>query len=206
MKIIRHTASVTKSEEVFKKLITENSDMVELDFIFDKNGIPIWSHNPFKLDNLSIYDIIEINNHRKRLLIEFKYVRDNIIYSEKFLKLLIHLSKTDDIDIQTFNLKLVKFLINNRDKYPNIEIGLIINLFKRKYLKEYLSALDFVSMSNELWELTDDYNKISNIKKYAWSWDMLYSETSKRIQNYVDKNADGIIVNDIESARAIIKK
>lgn len=217
--VIKHTAKTINdlskissykriecAEEKFKQLLEEPSDEIELDFVIDECGTPIWSHSPFKPDNLSIYDIININNHKKRLLIEFKYFTSRSLDELQLNGLLTYLSKQDDIDIQSFNYNLVRYIVDNKDKFPNIEIGLIINFFNRKYANQDLSDLDFASVTYELCNYKGYYDMIKGVKKYLWLWDTLYPENEKRIQDFINKKPDGVIVNDVNYAKRLINR
>ena len=55
-------------------------------------------------------------------------------------------------------------------------------------------------LASELYEwpiVGEDYklyrDLFLNSKQYAWTWDLVYKETDKRLNNYIDKKVDGII-------------
>lgn len=219
MEIIAHTALTAKTKEGLENLIADDRfSKIELDFIPTKDTTLVWAHG-LKKDNqklnqtnykdlsnvLTLDDVLEIVNNRKKLLIEIKHFIDYKQKSEELLKKLEQLRYTkDNVQIQSFNQHIIKFLLQNKENLKNVEIGLIINLFKtfnyRKGNIEGLENVDFVSLASELYEwpvVGEDYklyrDLFLNSKQYAWTWDLVYKEIDKRLNNYIDKKVDGII-------------
>lgn len=223
--IIYHTANETNNEKNYLNILDKDTDYIELDIVFTKDLEPIWTHDmlPTKLlnsdnnqlkNNLSLYDIIDLTGYKKELLLDFKYIDNSIIREEKLKKVLDYINEYDEVMIQSTNKDFINYLITK--KYPNINKGLIINYFSSFGINKNnignLKNVDFISLASEIWELYrgDFLNKTKQIfpnsKKYAWTWEMLYDESTKRLQNYIDKSADAIITNKIDEVKRLIKK
>ncbi len=227
MEFIAHTAAINKDEDTLKKLIENDYfDKIELDFIPTKDNILIWSHSnmigSLKINTASykeikieannnakkIYtlnEILEIVDNKKALLLEIKHFINIKRGYFDILNILKQIESTKNvIQIQSFNQYLIKYLLDNKKELFNIEIGLIINLFKtflyRNNSLEEWKNLDFIALSSELFEWPfvgkdfELYRKnIPKAKQYAWTWDLVYKEHKKRLENYINNNVDGII-------------
>lgn len=224
MDIIYHTAEVEKNILSLEKLFTSEISDIELDFVMTKDGVPIWEHNliPTQLlnssstkikESLSLYDIFDINNHRCKLLLDIKMVPHKILKSENFIKLLNIINDYDEIKVQSLDLKFLYML--KEYNFKNIEIGLIINVltkwFINNYNKKQIPDIDFLAISSELWEkkngkYIEKCNKLyPKFKKYAWTWSTRI-EDEERINNFIDKNTDGIITSNPELVKSLLKK
>lgn len=208
MEIIYHTADINKDITSLKTVLDSGIETVELDFVMTRDGIPIWAHNMFptsllnskniKNDQLTLFDILDINNHRCKLMLDFKLIPKHILNSSNFSKLLELLNKYDELQIQSLDLSFLKKL--KEGNYSNIEIGFIINVLTKWHIDNIkkLQNLDFMSISSELWEekngafIEKSKELYANIKKYAWTW-ATRIEDEYRIDNFINKKADGII-------------
>ena len=227
--IIYHTASTKKDYDNFHKLLNEDINTIELDFVLTKDLVPIWSHNKrvkmnsinsINSDNkllkkyLTLSDILDITNYKKELLLDFKYIDKKIIGNSSFDKTLDYIARQDNIMIQSTNKDLIKYIIENKE-YSSLKKGLIINYFTSYFFNHNnigpLENIDFISLASELWELKRrNFLNECNIcfpkaKKYAWIWDALYKETPKKLNNFIEKGADGIITNKPEEVKRLIK-
>ena len=228
--IIYHTASTKKDYDNFHKLLNEDINTIELDFVLTKDLVPIWSHNK-KVKMISINsinsndellrkyltlsDIFDITNHKKELLLDFKYIDKKILDNSSFDKILDYITSQDNCMIQSVNKDLIKYLIE-KNGYNSIRKGLIINYFSSYYYNQNnigsLENVDFISLASELWEikrgnfLNNCNYFFPNAKKYAWVWDVLYKETPKKLSNFIEKGADGIITNKPEEVKRLIKE
>lgn len=220
MEIIYHTAEIVKNILELEHTLSSGVPTVELDFVMSSDGVPIWTHNilpnQFKdsgfareKDQLTLFDVLDLNNHRCKLMLDFKYIPKRIQDSIKFYELLGSLNKYDEMQIQSLDLSLVERLKNS--SYSNIETGLIINVLTKGYInkKKKLPDVDFLSISSELWEKRNGAyiekcsNLYPNTKKYAWTWSTRI-EDEERINNFIDKNADGIITSNPKLVKTLI--
>ena len=219
MEIIYHTADMNKDILTLENVFHSGIQTVELDFVMSKDGIPVWTHNilPTQVlnynsktikDYLTLYDVLDLNNHRCKLMLDLKYISKNILNSKEFSKLLNYLNQYDDIQIQSLDLSLI-----NKIDYSNIEVGLIINVLSKWYInnKMKLPDLDFMSISSELWErkngiFIEKCNELyPKVKKYGWTWSTR-EEDEDRINNFINKEADGIITSNPKLVKQLIKK
>jgi len=224
MEIIYHTADIDKDLKTLEKILNSGLETVELDFVMTKDAVPVWSHDLYptqvleysspKLNGtLTLYDILEINNHRCKLMLDIKYVPQSILNSKSFMKLLYTLNQYDEMQIQSLDLNFLNGLIEGN--YSNIEKGLIVNVITRSLINVFkvskIKELDFLALSSELWERNDGkfieqcVSLYPDIKKYGWIW-ARRTETEEKIQNFINKNADGIITENPEFVKSIIKK
>ena len=220
MEIILHTADISKNIKSLNSALSSNVNAVELDFVMTKDGIPVWTHDIFPTqlhnyessknkDMLTLYDVLDINNHRVKLMLDLKYIPSPILKSTKFKKLLEYLSSYDEMQIQSLDLNFIKML--KEYNYPNIEIGFIINVLSQGFINNVkkLNNIDFMAISSELWEkhcgsyIEKCKSLYPNIKKYAWTW-ATREETEERIKNFLDKNTDGIITEKPSFVRTLI--
>lgn len=224
MEIIYHTADIDKDIKSLEKVLNSGLETVELDFVMTKDAIPVWTHDlyptqilkyssPKLKGTLTLYDILEINNHRCKLMLDIKYVPQSILNSRNFIKLLNTLNQYDEMQIQSLDLNFLNRLIEGN--YSNIEKGLIVNVITRSLINVFkvskIKELDFLALSSELWERNDGkfleqcVNLYPNIKKYGWTWARRI-ETEETIQNFINKNADGIMTENPEFVKSMIKK
>lgn len=230
MEVIAHTAIIKKDKEGLTALLENNLyTKIELDFVLTKDYIPVWSHDT-KIDGLNIKDksakelkflltldeVLEIVNNKKKLLIEIKFPRKDKEFNCKMIEILKKINNIKDIQIQSFDPIFITELLKHRELFPDIEIGLIINFFKTfNYRKKDITKLkdiDFISLSSELFEFPivgKDYliyrKLFSHAKEYAWTWDAVYKDREKRIKNYIECGADGIITLNPQLVKRIIK-
>jgi glycerophosphoryl diester phosphodiesterase len=209
MKIIYHTADVTKDAENLNTILNSNVETVEIDFVFTEDGVPIWTHEMFptiishstdasKKGQLTLYDVLDINNHRCKFMLDLKFIPRHILYSSKFYELIEKLNAYDEFQIQSLDLTFLTRL--KEAHFSNIEVGLIINVLTKWYITtlKKLPNLDFESISSELWErdngsFIEKCNAIDpNAKKYAWTWASRVEDEYK-IDTFINKGADGII-------------
>lgn len=217
---ILHTAGVNKDMKSLNSLLSSNTDTVELDFVMTRDGIPVWTHGLFPTqfnnfdsktnrDMLTLYDVLDINNHRRKLMLDLKYIPGYILKSSKFNKLIEYLNSYDKMLIQSLDLNLLQKL--KEYNYSNFEIGFIINVLSKGFIDSIkkISNLDFMAISSELWEKNNGAfiekckTLYPNIKKYAWTW-ATREETEDRINNFIDKGANGIITDKPSFVRALI--
>ena len=62
------------------------------------------------------------------------------------------------------------------------------NLYIKWNIFSELFEWPFVGKDFELYR-----KNIPKAKQYAWTWDMVYKEHKKRLENYINNNVDGII-------------
>lgn len=220
MEIIYHTAEIDKNIIELDHVLSSGVPTVELDFAMSSDGVPIWTHNilpTILLDSksanekkqLTLFDVLDLNKHRTKLMLDFKYIPKNILNSSRFNNLLETLNKYDEMQIQILDLSFIEKLKNNG--YSNIEVGLIINVLTKWYIDKKLPNFDFMSISSELWEKKDGYyiekcnNLYPNTKKYSWTW-FTRTEDEERINNFIDKNTDGIITSNPKLVKTLINK
>lgn len=216
MEIILHTADISKDTKSLEKVLNTEATSVEFDFVMTTDGVPVWTHKLFPTQlcdydscKLTLYEVLEMNNHKHKLMLDFKYIPKHILKSNEFNKLLEYLNKYDEIQIQSLDLSFIKKL--KESNYSNFEIGLIINVLSKKLINNKLPNLDFIAISSELWErrnglYLDKCNTLyPEIKKYAWTWSTR-EETEERINNFIDKNADGIITDNPVLVKRLIDK
>lgn len=235
MDIIAHTASVVPSRRSlvllkYHPIYTK----IELDFHFTKDGELIWSHsnhmdghliantNYREFSNVfTLEDVLEVLENSKEILVELK---NYPVFLQKqgclLLKSLSSLKYCErQVEIESFNEYLIATLLElqKSKELESIELGLIINLFKsfkyRKCFPKECRDISFVALSNELFEwpmVGNDYQLyrkiLPHVKEYAWSWDALYKETPRRIENYIAKEVDGIITSKPFLVRELLKK
>lgn len=219
MEIIYHTADIKKDILTLENVFHSGIETVELDFVMSKDGIPVWTHDilptqlldsssPRVREQLSIYDVLDLNNHRCKLMLDFKYIPRSILNSTEFSKLIDHLKQYDEMQFQSIDLSLIRKLIEGN--YSNFELGYIINVLTKSNIRK-LSDLDFISISSELWEkkngiYIDKCNFMyPEIKKYAWTWSAR-EEEEDRINNFINKGADGIITSNPKLVKRLINK
>lgn len=224
VEIIYHTAEISKDILSLEELFDSGTSDIELDFVFTKDHKPIWTHNlittqlldssadRFK-NSLSLFDVLDINNHRCRLLLDIKMVPRKILNSDDYIKLLSIINDYDEIKIQSLDLRFLHMLRNSN--FNNIEIGFIINVLTKWFINNYnrkiIPDIDFLAISSELWEKKDGkYIEKCNelypkFKKYAWTWSTRV-ESEDRINNFIEKEADGIITSNPEFVKSLIKK
>lgn len=224
MEVIYHTSDVDKDISSLENVLNSGISTIELDFVMSNDGVPIWTHDILptqflnstssKLKNqLTLFDILDINNHRCKLMLDIKYIPSKILNSIDFSKLLNFLNDYDEMQIQSLSLTFLNRLIYGN--YPNLEIGLIVNVLTKWYINSMkiprLSNLDFMALSSELWErregmfLDNCIQLYPNVKKYAWTWSTRI-ENEDRINNFLDKNADGIITSEPKLVKSLIEK
>ena len=212
--VIHHTATIKNDEHSLQKVLsTSPADCIELDFILSKDAELFWSHNLllqyyssayFRKNNyLTLSDVLELNNHRKKLLLDIKYIANNITLLATIAKQLVFISDHDEILIESLDFRFLDYLLSRQ--YANVEIGLIINVLSKRFaispktVKKF-SNLNFLSISSELWERNHSQYIIRsnvlypNAKKYAWTWSRR-AETPQRINNFIQLEADGIITD-----------
>ncbi|MCM1053245.1 MAG: hypothetical protein NC483_04660 [Ruminococcus sp.] len=232
MEIIGHTSFLNKTTSALEHYLISSSCLkLEMDFVLTKDGKLVWTHSPIferkiisrteykKLSSLiTLEEVLEILNGNISILIEIKYF-DGFNYSmiSRLLKALEVLKfYNGEISLQSFNSQLVSQLLAYKNELSCDEIGLIVNLFKvHKYKKEnikLIDEIDFLSLSSELWEWTkikENYLYFRNLfpkaREYAWTWELLYKENARRINNYIDKNPDGIITTEPALVRSLIR-
>ena len=219
MEIIYHTSDMTKNLVSLDRLFSSGLSTVELDFTSTIDGEFVWEHDilPTSIlssksrsieDKLTLEDVLDINKHRCKLMLDIKYVPRHILHSDNFKKLLEYLNSYDEMQIQSLDLG---FLSKLSDKYKNIEPGLILNVISRSFINGKIPKIGFMAISNELWEEKNGiYVKkckslYPDTKKYAWTWDKR-DEDEDRIQNFIDKKADGIITSNPKLVKSMILK
>jgi glycerophosphoryl diester phosphodiesterase len=223
-KIIYHTAGMPKNLVSLDRLVNSGFSTVELDFTSTIDGKFVWEHDilPTSIlssktksirERLSLEDVLDINRHRSKLMLDIKYVPRHILYSKDFEKLLEHLNSYDEMQIQSLDLGFLSKLADK--KYKNIEPGLILNVITRGCINELgiprIPDIGFMAISNELWEEKDGIyivkcnEKYPDVKKYAWTWDRRI-EDEERIQNFLDKGADGIITSSPKLVKSVLLK
>lgn len=203
---------------------------VEMDFVFTRDSELVWTHNPIvngRLVNRSYYrdvkelltleDVLTLLDGNVDLLLEIKYFNGKKDSLERLIRALELVLKYDkEVSLQSFNAELVKGLLKHKDSLNDIQIGLIINLFKtllyRKGKADGLEGIDFLSLSSELWEkgkFKDDYKLYRELfpsaLEYAWTWETIYREDERRINGYIGKGANGIITSNPTLVRSLIK-
>ncbi len=224
MELIYHTSDMVKSLVSLDRLFSSGFSTVELDFTSTVDGKFVWEHDvlPTSIlssktksirERLSLEDVLDINNHRRKLMLDIKYVPRHILYSKDFEKLLEHLNSYDDMQIQSLDLGFLSKLADK--KYKNLEPGLILNVITRNYINRLgipeIPSIGFMAISSELWEekdgiYIDKCNSLyPDIKKYAWTWDRRI-EDEERIQNFLDKGADGIITSSPKLVKSVLLK
>lgn len=220
MDIVYHTAHVDKNEKTLEELFNSGVP-VELDFVMTRDGVPIWTHDilPTQLlsssspkfnDNLTLMEVLEINNKRCPLMLDIKYVPKYILMSKKFKEVLGMLSEHGGIQIESLDPNFLRELAENY----RFEVGLIVNVLNRLWINRAqipdLSRMDYFALSSELWEQNngnyiDRCRKIyPDTKLYAWTW-VIREETEERIKNFIDKEADGIITGNPTLVKTILK-
>lgn len=117
------------------------------------------------------------------------------------------------MQIQSLDLSFLNRLVNGN--YSNLEIGLIVNVLTRNLVNGKipfnLPNLEFMSLSSELWErkngkfLDECIALYPHIKKYAWTWSRRI-EDEQRINNFLEKKADGIITSNPELVTTLVKR
>ena len=228
LEIIYHTASIKKDTKTFLELLKTDVETIELDFVLTKDFVPIWTHkkrinfkcignieskNKLLKNYLTLKDIIKLNNSKKKLLLDFKYINKKILNEKNIKKILSDINQNDNIMIQSINIDFIKYLMIIND-YKNIKKGLIINYFTSYFINEKnivgIKNIDFISLASELWEvkggsfLKKSEKLFPKAKKYAWTWDAIYKEHMVRLENYKNKKADGIITSTPEKVKNII--
>ena len=222
MDLILHTADIDKDVKSLEKVLSSDVKTVELDFVMTKDAVPVWTHSilPTQLYNyksaknnemLTLFDVLDINNHRKKLMLDMKYIPGYILYSDEFNKLLEYLNLYDEMQIQSLDLTLIKKLKDG--SYSNFEIGFIINVLSKGFVNNIrkLPNIDFMAVSSELWEKNDGsyINKCKklypDVKKYAWTW-ATREETEERINNFINKEANGIITAKPSFVRSLMNQ
>lgn len=218
MEIIYHTADIAKTRSSLNKLFNSGVSTIEIDVVMTKDGIPIWTHdtiptlflksNSSKIeDPITLYDVLDINKHSCKLMLDFKYIQRDILNSKKFEALLSTLNAYDEMQIQSLDLAFINKLIYNN--YSNIEVGLTVNILTRSFINKLkipkLQNLDFMALSSELWEqrkgkFIDDCNSIyPDIKKYGWIWQW----RTKKTDGIEDKDTIEAIINNAAAAGII---
>lgn len=197
VEVIHHTAGTQKNMIGLLPILNSKAETIELDFVFTRDGIPVWTHNVFptqlqkyasieskelKLSKkaLTLYRVLDIINKNHKVMLDIKYVPRDLLKSDSFKKLLEYLNnydKSGGIQIQTLDLGLLQKLSDSG--FSNIEPGLIINVLSKNYInKSSIPRIDFMSISSELWERNDGIyiDKCSklfkDVKLYAWTWDV----------------------------------
>lgn len=240
MEIISHRGSLDgKAEMVTKKHLrklvkSDYVDTIELDFQTAKDLEMVCSHSKIYHGHLisdtpssrlrsdgilTLEEILEEINGQKGLIIDFKDVQ------APYLQFLVELSDilesygySDALKLQSFKQDLIETLLTlrNDDYFSDVEIGLIINLFKTFSLrngegKDKFKNVDFLSLSSELYEwpfVGNDYLRYddlySNAKQYAWTWSPPYHEHDQRIENYIASGVDGIITNNPAHVKKLV--
>lgn len=236
MEIIGHTASLDKNKEALRQIVKNpHYSKLELDFIPTKDNVLVWSHSNFLNGNivnssnyntlkkknsqlLTLEDVLEEINEKKAILIEIKFALNASKNIDEFIKRLKILTKyNNDVEVQSFNQDLIELLLINKDNLANIHFGLIINIFKtflyNKHNIEKYNGIDFLALSSELfeWSIFKDahlkYRELfPDAKQYAWTWDALYKENEERLNNFVNKNVDGIITSNPLLVKGLAKK
>ena len=221
MELIYHTAGMTKTLVSLDRLFNSDLSTIELDLVCTRDGELVWEHDllPTEIlsskserikDKLTLEDILDINDHRHKLMLDIKHVPRHILYSKDFEKVLEHLNSYDEMQMQSLDLGFLSRL----DKYKNIEPGLILNVISRGFINRLgvpeIPNLGFFALSSELWEEKDGIYIAKcdvlypNVKKYAWTWDKR-DEDEERIQNFINK-ADGIITSKPKLVISMILK
>ncbi len=207
VEVIHHTAETQKNMMGLLPILNSKAETIELDFVFTRDGIPVWTHNVFptqlqkyesieskelKLSKkaLTLYRVLDIINKNHKVMLDIKYVPRDLLKSDSFKKLLEYLNnydKSGGIQIQTLDLGLLQKLSDSG--FSNIEPGLIINVLSKNYInKSSIPRIDFMSISSELWERNsgkyikdcNDKELFKDVKLYAWTWDV-----SKRFQSII---------------------
>ena len=160
MELIYHTAELNKDVRELENLFNSGLETIELDFVLTRDGVPIWTHDIFptqllkstnkKLNNtLSLHDVLEINNHRAKLMLDIKCIQPNLLNSNKLNKLLNMLNQYDEMQIQSLDLNFLSKLVEGN--YSNIEKGLIVNVITRNLIDLFrlskIGNLDFLALS-----------------------------------------------------------
>lgn len=227
MELIYHTADTEKNLLSLVKLFDSDLETIELDFVLSKDGVPVWTHDIYPTtfqdstsdslkDCFTIYDVLNLNDKHHKLMLDFKYIPKKYLNSDSFNKLLQHLNNYDisgGMQIHTLDLAFLEKLANGI--HPNLEPGLIINFLSKGFINNLhiprIPNIEFMSISSELWErYNGSYIKkcdslYPNIKKYAWTWDTRI-EDEDRINNFINKGADGIITGSPNLVKRLIKK
>lgn len=222
MDIICHTASMIPSIENLNVL--KNNPLytrIELDFRYTKDYHLVWSHSNMlhskrisdsRLSELeeaiSLTDVLECLNHKKDILIEIKDPPKKVILDYTILTQSLDCLRyyQKNVQLESFNQELINRILCLQEvgSFDFLDVGLIINLFKtfryRNRFPDNLKKIDFISLSNELFEwlmVGEDYLRyrkmLPNVLEYAWSWDAVYQENEGRIRHYLDCGVDGII-------------
>jgi len=232
MKIIGHTSHINKNEGALRHFLISNPvDSVEMDFRLTKDCKLVWTHNSLingKLVSESSYDevselmtledTLEVLSGDISLLLHLKGV--NGVKKRNFERLLRALEILKEYplysEIESISPAFIKELLTCKADLSFLDIGLIINLFTTfKYRKgniKGLEQIDFIALSSELWEISkvgEDYKRYRELfpsaREYAWTWEKIYSEKDKRLKNYMEKDADGIITSEASLVRVLHK-
>ena len=236
MEIILHRGGtdghITK-KQLQKVLSSPDFDTIELDFVHAKELGFVCSHSKrcnrgliselnkneiYKSGLITLEDVLESVNGDKKILLDFKDAPDRFFIIYHLWELIKEYGFPNSVMIQSFNKDFIRAVLSMKKLglFTDVEVGLIINLFKtfryRKGINE-LNKLDFVSLSSELFEwpiVGEDYQTYRSLfpesKQYAWTWAPPYSEKDKRILNYMDCGADGIITNDPGKVKKLLNR
>ena len=241
MEIVSHRGAldgkaVPVTKERLRKLVrTDCITSIELDFTTTKDmgfvcshgkthkGKPISEYLTFELRSdglVTLEDTLDIVNGDKGLLIDFKTSPDSEMeFAEKLFRIINNYEYQDKLMLQSFKQELIELLLKYKKEtgvLNDVEIGLIINLFKTfNYRNKQdlggLTNVDFVSLSSELYEwpiVGEDYKTyrkmLPEAKQYAWTWAPPYTEKDSRIENYSACGVDGIITNDPAKVRRLL--
>ncbi len=230
---VGNTTQLWKSYQnaLFDYNLVKDIDTVELDFRTTKDNQWICSHGMFcggrlikhqtlnELQSkglLTLDDIISMFAFRKNLIVDIKSTLANNECNPAALESLITSLNNSPTAImaQSFDELLVRSLINLRNSGhldSSTQLGLVLSRMNTKKFKdangfftiEENDAMDFASISSEMWENTsvgNDYalyrKQFCNAKLYAWTWSPPHLESRERITNFADKGADGVITNN----------
>lgn len=121
MEVIAHTATIQKNKDSLNTLLKNDLyEKLELDFVLTSDYIPVWSHD-IKVNGLNIKDssakqlnflltldeVLQIVNNKKKILIEIKSPRRDKKFYSKIIKILKRLNS-----IKIFKFKvLILFLL-----------------------------------------------------------------------------------------------
>ena len=231
MEIIGHTASLDKTKGALKHyLISHPFDAVEMDFILTQDNVLVWSHDYKKNgvivpkstykdlgEIVTLEEVLEVLDKDIHIMLDIKWgLNSNKKDLERLLECLEILKKFKGaVSVASFNSGLIKKLLEYRNDIEYAYLGLIINLFNtlkyhnRRNIK-CLEKIEFVSLASELWEYLEEYKRYREIfpeaKVYAWIWDKLYSESEARLQCFVDKGVDGVLVSEPYVLKRILRK
>lgn len=231
MDIISHASNVTKGNGIvtYEKLnsaLKYSPDMIEVDLNLTKDNKFICIHDPFlenkrisnstflelkkiNPDVLEINEVFDIVNKRKPLLLDIKNYGINNFHLFSRIIDLVNSHKEEDYIFESFDLDLLNDLKYNTKK----DIIVLANLFSKteKVLKHsVLNKSMGVALSSEFFSKSNKYklykDKLKdNQKMYAWTWNAIYKENEKLFNNYLEKECDGIIADEIKILKKLKK-